>query len=97
MPTYDYRCTVCGHKFEEFQLITDDPLTDCPKCGGKIERLIGAGAGLIFKGSGFYITDYRSDAYKKAAKADKPNDGSGSETKKESPPKPGKTKSTASS
>ncbi len=71
MPTYDYRCKKCSHQFEYFQSMKDEPLKTCPKCDGEVERLIGAGAGLIFKGSGFYITDYRSDSYKKAAKADK--------------------------
>jgi len=72
MPTYDYECPKCGHEFETYQPITDDPLTKCPQkgCRGKIQRLIGGGGGLLFKGSGFYITDYRSDNYKKAAKAD---------------------------
>ena len=97
MPTYDYRCSVCGHEFEEFQLITDDPLKECPKCGGKIERLIGAGGGFIFKGSGFYTTDYRSDSYKKAAKADTSTGGSESTAKKESAPKSGDKKPKASS
>ncbi len=59
MPTYEYRCDACGHVFEEFQSMKDDPLTKCPKCGGKVQRLIGPGAGLIFKGSGFYLTDYK--------------------------------------
>ena len=74
MPTYDYRCNDCGHEFEIFQNMTDDLLKDCPVCKGRVERLIGAGAGFIFKGSGFYITDNRSDSYRKAAKADKPSD-----------------------
>jgi putative FmdB family regulatory protein len=60
MPTYDYRCLDCGHNFEEFQKINDELLTKCPKCGGKVKRLIGAGAGPIFKGSGFYQTDYKN-------------------------------------
>jgi putative FmdB family regulatory protein len=60
MPTYDYRCARCEHAFEEFQSIKDDPLTRCPECGKKaLERLIGAGAGIIFKGAGFYVTDYK--------------------------------------
>jgi putative FmdB family regulatory protein len=60
MPTYEYRCRKCGHEFEEFQSITADPITRCPKCGKKaVERLIGTGAGIIFKGSGFYETDYK--------------------------------------
>lgn len=59
MPTYEYRCTECNHEFEEFQAISDAPVTICPSCGGKTERVISGGAGLIFKGSGFYITDYK--------------------------------------
>jgi putative FmdB family regulatory protein len=60
MPTYDYRCNECGHHFEAFQAMSAEPLTTCPLCGGPVERLIGAGAGLVFKGSGFYITDYKN-------------------------------------
>lgn len=71
MPTYEYRCTQCSHQFEQLQSIKDDPLQTCPRCGGPVKRLIGAGAGIIFKGSGFYITDYRSESYKKAAKAER--------------------------
>jgi putative FmdB family regulatory protein len=68
MPTYDYRCNACDHTFEEFQMMSAKPLTVCPECDEKaLERLIGTGAGLIFKGSGFYETDYRSESYKKAA------------------------------
>ena len=59
MPTYDYRCKTCGHRFEAFQAITADPLTKCPICHGQVTRMIGGGNGLIFKGSGFYITDYK--------------------------------------
>jgi len=59
MPTYDYRCKACGHTFDEFQSITDKPLKKCPKCGGTLQRLLGTGSGIIFKGSGFYATDYR--------------------------------------
>ena len=72
MPTYDYKCEKCGHQFEVFQSMKDDRLTECPQegCEGPVRRLIGTGAGIIFKGSGFYETDYRSDSYKKAAKAD---------------------------
>lgn len=73
MPTYDYECDACQHHFEAFQTISEEPLKKCPECGKKkLRRLFGAGAGLIFKGSGFYLTDYRSDSYKKAAEADKP-------------------------
>jgi putative FmdB family regulatory protein len=70
MPTYDYVCEKCGHEFEVFQSMKDPRLTKCPQkpCRGKVERKIGAGAGLVFKGSGFYITDYRSEGYKSAAK-----------------------------
>jgi len=69
MPTYDYKCDACGHAFERFQSITAAPIRKCPDCGrSKARRLIGTGAGLIFKGSGFYITDYRSESYKSAAK-----------------------------
>lgn len=71
MPTYDYECESCGHKFEQFQSITARPMKKCPGCGKpKLHRLIGAGAGIIFKGSGFYQTDYRSESYKSAAKAE---------------------------
>lgn len=72
MPTYEYVCQKCEHQFEVFQSMKDKPLTKCPQsgCGGKVKRLLGTGAGLIFKGSGFYITDYRSDSYKSAAKKD---------------------------
>lgn len=71
MPTYDYKCLECDIQFEKFQGITAPPLEECPECNGKVKRLIGAGAGLIFKGSGFYTTDYRSDGYKKSAEKDK--------------------------
>lgn len=71
MPTYEYRCEACEHEFEQFQSITASPLRKCPECGRlKLRRLIGTGAGVIFKGSGFYETDYRSESYKKAAKAE---------------------------
>jgi len=70
MPTYVYRCLKCGKEFEEFQSITEKPLETCPYCKGKVERLISGGAGFLFKGSGFYATDYRSDSYKKGAAAD---------------------------
>lgn len=87
MPTYDYRCNACEHQFEEFQSMSAKPLKKCPECGKlKLERLIGTGAGVIFKGSGFYETDYRSESYKKAAKADSDSgkSDSKSETKSES-------------
>ena len=71
MPTYDYACSACGHRFEEFQSITADALKKCPACKkAKLERLIGGGAGVIFKGSGFYQTDYRPSTYASDAKKD---------------------------
>lgn len=73
MPTYDYRCTACKHAFERFQSMKDAPLRKCPECGkNALERLIGTGAAVLFKGSGFYQTDYRSESYRKSAEADKP-------------------------
>jgi putative FmdB family regulatory protein len=73
MPTYDYRCKACGHALELFQSIREGPKRKCPACGrNQLERLIGSGAGILFKGSGFYQTDYRSAAYEKAAKAEAP-------------------------
>ena len=72
MPTYDYKCDACEHTWEEYKSIKAEPTKKCPSCGKKkARRLIGAGAGLIFRGSGFYETDYRTDAYKKSAEADK--------------------------
>src|SRR6476660_5366807 len=87
MPTYEYVCSKCGHEFEKSQSMADPPLNVCPKdlCAqkkwgkGRVKKKIGAGAGLIFKGSGFYITDYRSDKYKEAAKKES---GAGSTDKK---------------
>ncbi len=86
MPTYDYVCDGCGHTFELFQSIKEEPKKKCPECGkSKLRRLFGTGAAIVFKGSGFYKTDYRSDSYKKSAAADKPaSDSSGSESKKSS-------------
>ena len=72
MPTYEYLCGACEHSFEQFQSITAKTLRKCPACGQpKLKRLIGTGAGVIFKGSGFYETDYRSESYKKGEKAEK--------------------------
>lgn len=87
MPTYEYQCESerCGHRFEAFQRITAESLSECPKCGGSVRRLISPGAGFIFKGSGFYTTDYRSEAYKKAEKAEKDTSASKSEKKEEKP------------
>ncbi|HXT11149.1 MAG TPA: FmdB family zinc ribbon protein [Candidatus Angelobacter sp.] len=92
MPTYEYVCSKCGHEFEKFQSISEKPLAICPEdlCArkkwgrGKVKKKISAGAGLIFKGSGFYITDYRSEKYKEAAKKDsaasKPSESKSSST-----------------
>ena len=91
MPTYDYACEKCGHEFEFFQSMKDDALAACPKeaCSkkrwgkGRVKRAIGSGAGIIFKGSGFYQTDYRSDSYRKGAEAEKKS----AEKKPDSSPK----------
>ena len=81
MPTYDYQCDQCDHKFELFQGINDAKKRKCPECGKlKLRRLIGTGAAVVFKGSGFYQTDYRSESYKKAQAADKPKDSSGGDS-----------------
>jgi putative FmdB family regulatory protein len=74
MPSYEYKCDACGHEFEEFQSIKDAPLRKCPQCKkNKLRRLISGGAAIVFKGSGFYQTDYRSEAYKKSANAESKN------------------------
>ena len=74
MPTYDYQCRNCGHELEIFQSIKEAPKKKCPKCGKlTLKRLLGTGAGVIFKGSGFYQTDYRSEGYRKAAEKEKPS------------------------
>jgi putative FmdB family regulatory protein len=72
MPTYEYQCTKCGIRFELFQPMADKPRRRCPECRGKVLRLISGGAGVLFKGSGFHATDYRSHGYTEAAKKDKP-------------------------
>jgi putative FmdB family regulatory protein len=91
MPTYDYECDACGHSFELFQSISEPVKKKCPECGKpKLRRLFGTGAAVMFKGSGFYQTDYRSESYKKAAEKDKPASESKTEGKSE-------TKSEASS
>jgi putative FmdB family regulatory protein len=92
MPTYEYGCSDCGHRFETFQSIKDEPLSVCPSCGGGIHRIIGTGGGIIFKGSGFYITDYRSEGYKKAAAKDKPSVASTSKESKKTDKKPASAK-----
>ncbi|MBI1246431.1 zinc ribbon domain-containing protein [bacterium] len=91
MPTYEYECDACHHKFEEFQSISADPLTKCPECKKKkLRRLFSTGGGLLFKGSGFYITDYRSDSYKKGAEKSSKSSESSKPAKSESS---GKSKS----
>src|ERR1700731_582468 len=97
MPTYEYSCQKCGQNFEAFQSMRDEPFRECPKelCRqkkwghGKVKRLLGTGAGLIFKGSGFYTTDYRSNSYKEAAKKETPvTSDKSSSVKEASPPAP---------
>lgn len=84
MPTYDYKCTNCNHQFEKFQSITAPVMKKCPQCGkSTLKRLIGTGAGIIFKGSGFYQTDYRSDSYTQASKKESES-GTKKDEKKES-------------
>ncbi len=78
MPTYEYRCAECGNEFEQFGRMSDPPVQECPKCHAQAQRKISGGAGLVFKGSGFYITDYRGEGYKKAAESDKSGGGSSS-------------------
>ena len=96
MPTYEYKCLDCGIQFDRFQSITEDPIQECPECSGQTKRLIGAGAGLIFKGSGFYITDYRSEGYKESAKKDQDSSSSGDGDSKGSDSKSGDSKSSDS-
>lgn len=98
MPTYEYECLKCGRIFEEFQSISAEPLTTCrfEDCEGEVRRLLSGGAGFLFKGSGFYITDYRSDSYKKAEKAEK-GDTSSSSEKKSSESKSSSSDSSSSS
>lgn len=87
MPTYDYKCNACSHTFEQFQSMKDKPLKKCPACGkNALERLIGIGAAVIFKGSGFYQTDYRSESYKKSADADKPAESAKPDAKTDAKP-----------
>ncbi len=96
MPTYDYECDACNHAFEMFQSITAKHIRKCPECGKlKIKRLIGAGSTIIFKGSGFYQTDYRSEEYKSQQKAEKTSSTAGTKDKKESKAKKKETKKNA--
>jgi putative FmdB family regulatory protein len=96
MPTYEYRCPGCGTEFEKFQKMSDPPVAECPSCGSNAERRLSGGAGLLFKGSGFYVTDYRGEGYKKAAQADSGGSSSSeskSDAKPAAEPKPAKTES----
>jgi putative FmdB family regulatory protein len=97
MPTYGYACENCGHEFDEFQSITSEPLRKCPVCKKmRLKRLIGAGSAIIFKGSGFYATDYRSDNYKTGAKNDSGTPAKSTDKKETKPEsKPAATDSTA--
>ncbi len=106
MPTYEYECEKCGKVFEQFQSITAEPLSSCivEGCGGKVHRLLSGGAGFLFKGSGFYITDYRSQSYKDKAKAEKsatsdssPSSSSSSSSSDSSPKSTSGSTGTASS
>ena len=95
MPTYDYECESCGHQFEQFQSITAKSTRKCPECGKmKLQRLIGAGAGIIFKGSGFYQTDYRSESYKQGKKNEPKSSTDKDTTKKKDETKARDSKST---
>lgn len=85
MPTYEYRCPA-GHEFEALQKMSDPPEATCPECGQAAERRLSGGAGLLFKGSGFYITDYRSEAYRKAAASETGDSGAGKADKGSAPP-----------
>jgi len=86
MPTYEYECVACGEKFEVFQKMTDPLLEGCPKCEGRLRRLIGSGSGLIFKGPGFYATDYRSESYRAKEKEDRKKEPPGTRGAKEGQP-----------
>ena len=93
MPTYEYECRSCGRRFDRLQRITAKPAASCPRCGKSARRLISAGGGLLFKGSGFYITDYRSSGYKRqASKESRPSGPSGSSGGESSSSKEGKKK-----
>ncbi len=92
MPNYDYQCEKCGHHFEVFQSMNDAKLTDCPQaeCDGAVKRLLGTGAGLIFRGAGFYQTDYRSASYQAGAKTDSAGGGEGGKKSDSTPAKESK-------
>ncbi len=98
MPTYDYECDACGHEMELFQRISEDPLKKCPECKkNKLRRLFGTGAAIVFKGSGFYETDYRSDSYKKGAEKAKDSKSDSKSDKSDKSSSDSKTKSESKS
>ena len=97
MPTYEYECTKCGHRFERVQSMTDEPLKRCPVCRCKVKRVFGVGAGIIFKGSGFYATDYRSPSYTDGAKKEKSVSSAASSGTKDKSKSSGSTKATTKS
>jgi len=97
MPTYEYECRECGHFFEKFQSMTEERIKTCPECKGRVDRLFGTGAGIIFKGGGFYETDYRSDSYQKGAqKASSSSAAAKASAKQESSNKKSDSSSTSS-
>lgn len=95
MPTYEYECKSCNYRFEEFQSITDEPIKVCPKCGKAVRRLFGGGMGIIFKGSGFYTTDYKRSSAITGGNGSSKSKESRSESKTESKPTSSETKSSS--
>ena len=89
MPTYEYECAKCKKRHEAFQSITAKPLTKCPRCGGRLKRGLGSGSGFLFKGTGFYITDYRSKSYRDAKKKDESGGSSSPSTRSPTPDRGG--------
>ncbi len=96
MPTYEYKCLECGYRFDVFQKMTDPHLEVCPKCGGKIKRVIGGGAGIIFKGSGFYETDYKKSHSSSSSSSKKENKVNSDSKSNSTKPKESKTEAKAS-
>ncbi|HUK83646.1 MAG TPA: FmdB family zinc ribbon protein [Verrucomicrobiae bacterium] len=96
MPTYEYECQKCHHRFELFQSIKEKPKRSCPNCGGRVKRLLGTGAGIIFKGSGFYSTDYRKPGYTEAAKKESATTTPAPAAKEPAAPKPSTKRASAS-
>ncbi|MBL7076602.1 MAG: zinc ribbon domain-containing protein [Kiritimatiellae bacterium] len=96
MPTYEYECLKCGHTFEKFQSMTEERLKACPECKGRVNRLFGTGAGIIFKGAGFYETDYRSSSYQKGAQKASSSSAAAKASEKKTPEKKSSTKSASS-